>query len=331
MGGSSNCCVFFQKTSKINNQGWTRWDCPWEISPKRVDQSHLTIESLTIEFVRNAYTQLIWDKNIQIFYYLFPAATKSGASMEDCNFGKILPIKAPKCHRGKFYVFRWNKFRNRLNCTIWNPVSTHPFIFVEALNTLIPEKHSESESCITTKMSRRTQKIEIYRANEQSGLALFCMDLRHFFGCNDGKKFGVMLRGKRPHQSEVAHDIVRVHSLIIYKDLIGYNIVSDAKGPILRCFLFISNLRSEDNITTGHYYTDYQIFSNLQFRPLLECSFHSFHIDLRDTRHERWKNTLCICWYHSFHFDFWRSLHHSVLTWKTLQDGCFKTSKDSIL
>ena len=28
---------------------------------------------------------------------------------------------------------------------------------------------------------------------------------------------------------------------------------------------------------------NYQTFSNLQFRPLLKNSFHSFHIDLRDT------------------------------------------------
>ena len=28
---------------------------------------------------------------------------------------------------------------------------------------------------------------------------------------------------------------------------------------------------------------NYQTFSNLQFRPLLKISFHSIHIDLRDT------------------------------------------------
>ena len=31
---------------------------------------------------------------------------------------------------------------------------------------------------------------------------------------------------------------------------------------------------------------NYQTFSNLQFRPLLENSFHSIHIDLRDTSGE---------------------------------------------
>ena len=32
---------------------------------------------------------------------------------------------------------------------------------------------------------------------------------------------------------------------------------------------------------------NYQIFSNLQFRPLLKNSFHSIHIDLRDTSSEK--------------------------------------------
>ena len=32
---------------------------------------------------------------------------------------------------------------------------------------------------------------------------------------------------------------------------------------------------------------NYQTFSNVQFRPLLKNSFHSIHIDLRDTSGEK--------------------------------------------
>ena len=95
-----------------------------------------------------------------------------------------------------------------------------------------------------------------------------------------------MLRGKGPHKPEFAYDIVRIHSLMIYTDLIEYNIVGDIKAPLLRCFPFISKLKSEDIITTGQY-MNYQTFSNLQFRPLFKNSFHSLHIDLRDTSGER--------------------------------------------
>ena len=95
-----------------------------------------------------------------------------------------------------------------------------------------------------------------------------------------------MLREKGPHKPKIVYDIVRIHSLMIYTDLIEYNIVGDTRAPLLRCFPFFSKLRSGDIITTGQY-KNYQTFSNLQFRPLLKISFHSIHIDLRDTSGEK--------------------------------------------
>ena len=156
---------------------------------------------------------------------------------------------------------------------------------VEAMNILI-QRHNHSENCIKVNVSRRTQKVEIYLANEASGLAFFSTDLGHIFGSNVGNEFGVMLRGKGPHKPDFAYDSVRIHSLMIYTDLIEYKIVGDTKTPLLRCFLFISKLKSGDIIFTGQY-MNYQTFSNLQFGPLLKNSFHSIHIDLRDTSGEK--------------------------------------------
>ena len=157
---------------------------------------------------------------------------------------------------------------------------------VEAMNTLVQEKHNHSENCITVEVSRRTQNVEVYLANEGSGLAFLSTDLRHIFGSNVGNEFGVMLRAKGPHKPKLAHDIVSIHSLMLYTDLIEYNFVGDTKAPLLRCFPFISKLKAGDNITTGQY-MNYQTFSNLQFRPLLKIFFHSIHIDLRDTSGEK--------------------------------------------
>ena len=123
---------------------------------------------------------------------------------------------------------------------------------VEAMNNLIQERHNHSENCIKLKMSRITQKVEIYLAKEAYGLAFFSTDLGHIFGSNVGKEFGVMLRGKGPHNPEFAYDIVRIHSLMIYTDLIEYNIVGDTKAQLLCCFPFISKLESGDIIATGH-------------------------------------------------------------------------------
>ena len=72
------------------------------------------------------------------------------------------------------------------------------------LREFIQERHNHSENCITVKVSRRTQKVEIYLANEGSGLAFFSTDLGHNFGSNVGNEFGVMLRGKGPHKPQSA-------------------------------------------------------------------------------------------------------------------------------
>ena len=157
---------------------------------------------------------------------------------------------------------------------------------VEAMNILFQERHNHSENCIKFEVSRRTQKVEIYLANEASVLAFFCTDLAHIFGSNPGDEFEVMLRAKGPRKSKIAYNIVRIHFLMEYTDLIEYCIVGDAKAPLQRCFPFYSKLKSGDIITIGHY-LNYQTFSNLQFSPLLKTSFHSIHIVLRDTSHEK--------------------------------------------
>ena len=92
--------------------------------------------------------------------------------------------------------------------------------------------------------------------------------------------------GKKPHESTFAYDFVRIHSLMIYTDIVEYNIVGDTKAPLPRCFPFISKLKSGDIITTGQY-MNYQTFNNLQSKRLLKNFFHSIHIDLQNTSGEK--------------------------------------------
>ena len=71
---------------------------------------------------------------------------------------------------------------------------------VDAMNTLIQEKHNHNECCFTVKVSRRTKKHKIYNAIEGPGFAFFSTELGHIFGSNLGNEFGVMLRRKWPHK-----------------------------------------------------------------------------------------------------------------------------------
>ena len=142
---------------------------------------------------------------------------------------------------------------------------------VEAMYTLIQEKNNHNETCITVKVSRRTQKVVTMLANDTSGLAFCSTDWGHNFGNNLGNQFGVLMKRKGPHEPQFAYDIVRIHSLMIYSDLVEYNIVGDTKAPLLRCFPFISKLKGGDIITTGQY-KNYQTLGELQFHFCVNMS-----------------------------------------------------------
>ena len=219
---------------------------------------------------------------LEVFSKVFTRATESGRSKGGCNFVNILPSMYQNVKEGKF-IFVDNKL-SKSSVLYYLEPGLHPFItdFVEAMNTLIQERHNHSERCITIKVSRKTQQIEFYLPNERSGPAFFSTDLGQMLGSSVDNEFVVILRGKRPHKPDFAYDIVRIHSLMVYMDLIEYSIVGGTKAPMLRFFNFLLKLKAGDIKATGHY-MNYQPFSNLQFRPLIKTFSHSIHIDIRDT------------------------------------------------
>ena len=153
--------------------------------------------------------------------------------------------------KGKFRFFDEKLSKSTSTYSIEPGVYTSITDIVEAMNRLIQERNNNNETCITVKVSRKTQKVVILLANDTSGLAFCSTDLGHIFGNNVGNEFGVLMIGKWPHEPEFAYDIVRIHSLMIYSDLVEYSIVGDIKDPLLRCFPFISKLKGGDIITTG--------------------------------------------------------------------------------
>ena len=244
------------------------------------------MESFTIELVSNASAQLFPDNTQSSFTNFLPEQLNLEGQWEVAISEISYPSMYQNVTEGRFMFFDKN-FSKSPEFYHLEP-GLYPSIpdIVETLNTLIQERHNHSENCITVKVSRRMQKVEIYVANEVSGLAFYSTDLGHIFGSNVGNELGVMLRGKGHQKPELPYDIVRIHSLMIYTDLIKYNIVGDTKAPMLRCFPFISKLKSGDIITTG-LYMNCQTLSNLQFRPLLKNSFHGIHNDLRNTSGKR--------------------------------------------
>ena len=102
---------------------------------------------------------------------------------------------------GKFKLF--NKKTSKSSKFYHVENSFYPSItdFLEAMNTLIQERHNHSESCITSEVSRIMQKVGIYLAKEGAGLSFLSMNLEHIFRSNVGNELGRMLRGQRTSQT----------------------------------------------------------------------------------------------------------------------------------
>ena len=244
------------------------------------------MDSFTIELVSNASGELFPNNTLSSFTIFLPEQVNLEGQWEVAISEIFYQSMYQKITEGKFKFFDEKLSKSKSTYNIEPGLYTSITDIVEAMNTLIQEKNNHNEICLTVKVSCRTQKIVIMLANDTSGLAFCNTDLGHIFGNNVGNEFGVLMIGKRPHEPEFAYDIVRIHSLMIYSNLVEYNIVGDTKTPWLRFFPFISKLKGGDIITTGQY-MNCQTFSNLQFRPLLQNSFHCIHIDLRDPSGEK--------------------------------------------
>ena len=106
--------------------------------------------------------------------------------------------------------------------------------------------------------------------NQNSLLVIFSADLCHVFGCEEAVYgMGVFISGAGPDFPKFPYDVVRIHTLMIYSDIVEYNFVGDTKAALLRCNPFISKVKNADIISTGQY-MNYQNFPNLQFKQILK-------------------------------------------------------------
>ena len=209
------------------------------------------MDSFTIELVSNASGELLPDNTLSSFTNFLPEQV----NLEGQWKVAISEISYPSMYQNitegcfKFFDEKLSKSRStyKLEPGLYTPITD----VVEAKNTLIQERNNHNETCITVKVSRRSQKVVIILANDTSALAFCSTDFGHVFGNIVGNQFGVLMKGKGPHEPQFAYDIVRIHSLTIYSDLVEYNLVGNTKAPLLRCFPFISKLKGGDSITTG--------------------------------------------------------------------------------
>ena len=155
------------------------------------------MESFTIELVSNASGELFPDNTLSSFTNFLPEQLNLEGQWEVA----ISEISNPSMYQnitdGKFKFFDEKLLKSTSNYNLEPGLYTSITDVVEATNRLIQEKNNHNETCITVKVSRRTQKVVIMLANNTSGLAFCSTDLGHNFGNNVGNEFRVLMKGKK--------------------------------------------------------------------------------------------------------------------------------------
>lgn len=247
------------------------------------------MKSFTIELVSNASFDCYPNNTLSSFTNFLPEQIQLEGEWEVAISEISYPSLYQNITDGKFtFVDDKTKSSGDLRDYLkpsYIPPGLYPSVadVVKAMNKLIAEKEGSEEFNIKFEVDKITQQLTLYLPNESSKLIIQSADLSHIFGCDlISNEMGVYITGKGPHNPQYSYDIVRIHSLLIYTDIVEYNIVGDSKTPLLRCIPFISKVKSGDIISTGQY-MNYQTFQNLQYKKLLKNSFHSIKIELRDS------------------------------------------------
>ena len=151
------------------------------------------MESFTIELVSNASGELFPDNTLSYFTNFLPKQLNLEGQWQVA----VSEISYPSMYRNiterKLNFFDEKLSKSTSTYNLQPGLYTSITDIVEAINRFIQERNNSNESCITVKVSRRTQKVVIMLANDTSGLAFCSTDLGHIFGNNVGNEFGVLM------------------------------------------------------------------------------------------------------------------------------------------
>ena len=161
------------------------------------------MDSFTIELVSNASGEMFPDNTLSSFTNFLAEQVYLEGQWEVAISQISYPSMYQKITEGKFKFFDKKLSKSTSTSSIEPGLYTSITDVVEAMNTLIQERNNHNETCITVKVSRRTKKVVIMLANDNSGLAFCSTDLGHIFGNNVSNEFGVLMIGKGPPEPQI--------------------------------------------------------------------------------------------------------------------------------
>ena len=140
------------------------------------------MDSFTIEWVSNASGELFPVNTLRCFTNFFSEQINLEVQWEVAISEKSYPLMYQNKTEGffKFFDKKLSKSTSTYNLEPGLYISIKDI--VQAKNRPIQEKNNHNESCITVKVSGRTQKVVIMLASVPSSFAFCSTDLGHSFG-----------------------------------------------------------------------------------------------------------------------------------------------------
>ena len=129
----------------------------------------------------NASGELFPDNTLSSFTNFLPEQLNLEGQWEVAISETSYPSMYQNITEGKFKFFDEKLSKSTSTYNLEPGLYTSITDIVEVMNRLIQEGNSYNETCITVKVSRRTQKVAIMLASDTSGLAFCSTDLGQIF------------------------------------------------------------------------------------------------------------------------------------------------------
>ena len=140
------------------------------------------MDSFTKELVSNASGELFPNITLSSFTNFLPEQVNLEGQWEVAFSEISYPSMYQNITEGNFKFFDKKLSKSTSTYSIQLGLYTSITDIVEAMNTPIQERNNHNDTCITVKVSHRTQKVVTMLANDSSGLAFCSTDLGHIFG-----------------------------------------------------------------------------------------------------------------------------------------------------
>ena len=139
------------------------------------------MDSFTIELLSNASGELFTNNTISPFTNFSAEQVNLEGQFEVAISEISNPSMYQNITEGYFKFFDQKLSKSTSTYDLEPGLYTSITDIVEAMNTLFQEENNHNETCITVKVSRRSQKVVIMLANDTSGIAFCSTDFGHIF------------------------------------------------------------------------------------------------------------------------------------------------------